>query len=695
MNYPLNQSKAKSKNSPKHLRESRGPATPATKLMLLKLKGSTPLTTNRTNMGLGTSMQRDMDGSRNIMPNTDLMHNPYHLSKIDTPHQAEIILKATNSKRALKEDRLLSEAEQHILDLARIGINIKELSKSFRQIESPTQSKIRMLMEEINGSTQDTAVSVPETESAESQFLFHAKKIQQIEDTRQNSRNKRLLRINTNSRQKTRYSRSNFNHNSGYKSGYNQNNGNRNGLNSFKTASNFDQNSSLGFQTDYPRSLISAKKYQNLKKDLKLTKKIRKIKIIKKARDQKPKNLFNQLSKASRIRKRLRNTSKHSKQRKKPTKNNYFARRNKSSRPLIKKLRKIWYYNATKNDQQAQSMVNACQKSLVPSNTEVRIPDIIYPAAATNPKEGILTAKTPKQSHQCYGTEIFIVGNNKKSDRWQTAFVLPIFAKEEPNKIRPLLDLTQINKFVVKESFKMKESDPIKSAHQQKCADSYTRTRCLSSKLSIWAYNSTKNILQDHGIGIETNQENWDTIDLLYRRHSSIGNLERGMPETYNNSPKTPKNLGFTINKEKSITTPKQKAVGLNRLFSAAATAVGPSAIKSRELQLNITEELQKNRCQYNALCPLSLETIKDLRWWNNQMEKWNSSPIIMRLHNPNEYVHATTDASGTGWGITSQYMLLAGTWEIKIWRRVQITRKHGLYYMLSKIMQNYGEGEK
>ncbi|PVZ96963.1 hypothetical protein BB558_007102, partial [Smittium angustum] len=116
------------------------------------------------------------------------------------------------NSQAAKEDKQLSEAKQQALNLARIGIHIEELSRSFAQISTPNESKVNIVAEEINGSAQDllrlafsyahkwrtsrrigvaqssgydkdTAVSVPEGENPEAQYLFHPKTLEQMDRT--------------------------------------------------------------------------------------------------------------------------------------------------------------------------------------------------------------------------------------------------------------------------------------------------------------------------------------------------------------------------------------------------------------------------------------------------------------------------------------------------------------------------------
>ncbi|OMJ23736.1 hypothetical protein AYI70_g2054 [Smittium culicis] len=48
--------------------------------------------------------------------------------------------------QASKEDKLLSEAEQQSLDLARIGLLIEDMSRDFSQIDNPTESETKTFL---------------------------------------------------------------------------------------------------------------------------------------------------------------------------------------------------------------------------------------------------------------------------------------------------------------------------------------------------------------------------------------------------------------------------------------------------------------------------------------------------------------------------------------------------------------------
>ncbi|OMJ08629.1 hypothetical protein AYI69_g10999 [Smittium culicis] len=125
-----------------------------------------------------------------------------------------------------------------------------------------------------------------------------------------------------------------------------------------------------------------------------------------------------------------------------------------------------------------------------------------------------------------------------------------------------------------------------------------------------------------------------------------------------------------------------RQAMGLNGLFSTAATAKEPASIKSRELQLDTTNALQNQNFSYSAPFPLLALTLSDLKWWDTQLNHWNSSPLILKTSNPNSPVSATTDASGTCWGIISNVMTWRGFGVRRLKPNHQITKKQSPCYM-------------
>ncbi|OMJ30097.1 hypothetical protein AYI69_g387 [Smittium culicis] len=107
-----------------------------------------------------------------------------------------------------------------------------------------------------------------------------------------------------------------------------------------------------------------------------------------------------------------------------------------------------------------------------------------------------------------------------------------------------------------------------------------------------------------------------------------------------------------------------RQEIGLNDLFSASKVADNPAAIKSREIQIYITRFLQNPNYRYDAPCPFSTNTIKNLIFWDNYLCSWNSTPLALKYMNPKTPVSVITNASGIGWGVTSNIMNVCGTWD-------------------------------
>ncbi|PVU91917.1 hypothetical protein BB560_006092, partial [Smittium megazygosporum] len=128
------------------------------------------------------------------------------------------------SQQAPKEDKQLAEAEQQILDLGRIAIHIEELARGLEGIQNPSEPEVNGFAQETTGSAQDllrlafnysskikhtrrmaiattsgydrdTATSAPESGFAETQYLFHPEVLSRMEEHRSKSRNDKLLRI--------------------------------------------------------------------------------------------------------------------------------------------------------------------------------------------------------------------------------------------------------------------------------------------------------------------------------------------------------------------------------------------------------------------------------------------------------------------------------------------------------------------
>ncbi|PWA03064.1 hypothetical protein BB558_000785 [Smittium angustum] len=160
--------------------EFRKPATLASKLKMLKLKGFTPRMMNPTNMETEISAQMPTSGSKNATVSTDQTSPP--------------------SGEYYKSYELNESIKLNPQDWC---IRIEDLSRSFAQISTPNESKVNIVAEKINGApktSKDFPSAVPtsveplegltflkaldmikvrlsvfEGENPKAQYLFHSK----------------------------------------------------------------------------------------------------------------------------------------------------------------------------------------------------------------------------------------------------------------------------------------------------------------------------------------------------------------------------------------------------------------------------------------------------------------------------------------------------------------------------------------
>ena len=144
--------------------------------------------------------------------------------------------------------------------------------------------------------------------------------------------------------------------------------------------------------------------------------------------------------------------------------------------------------------------------------------------------------------------------------------------------------------------------------------------------------------------------------------------------------------LGFTIHKEKSITTPTQiitflgftinsitslppekvtKILTLCRQFFTAEMvslrllaqllglleshrpAIWKAPLHFRHLQAQLIQDLQKHNLQYDIWTPLTQASKTELKWWLTNLQQLNGSQIAA----PPPDITIFTDASKKGWG--------------------------------------------
>ena len=159
--------------------------------------------------------------------------------------------------------------------------------------------------------------------------------------------------------------------------------------------------------------------------------------------------------------------------------------------------------------------------------------------------------------------------------------------------------------------------------------------------------------------------------------------------------------LGFVVNHEKSILTPKQvieflgfmvnttimtfqlplpmltniktrckamirnptctarQLAALLGLLSFSKTAINLATIYYRTIQFELIRALHASRGNYNHLVTLGTQALQDLKWWISSAITWNTSPILK----PNIDHAMQTDASLTGWGVVCKEQKASGLW--------------------------------
>lgn len=164
-------------------------------------------------------------------------------------------------------------------------------------------------------------------------------------------------------------------------------------------------------------------------------------------------------------------------------------------------------------------------------------------------------------------------------------------------------------------------------------------------------------------------------------------------------------NLGFVINKEKSILTPSKQQDFLGFTFNSKTMiisvpnkklakitmkvnqamkdstekscrwiasllgkmtsvipAIGEALLHIRYLQRDLARNLHQNHQQWDANCNLSTQSRQELQWWKTWSQQRNGLPIRKEVVTPDLVIHV--DASNSGWGVASNHVNTAGLWK-------------------------------
>ncbi|OMJ10136.1 hypothetical protein AYI69_g10365 [Smittium culicis] len=564
--------------------------------------------------------------------------------------------------QASKEDKLLSESEQQSLDLARIGLLIEDMSREFSQIDNPTESETKTFLEAIYGISQDlvrlgfsyahkwknnrsvcisqaagydkdTAVSVPESNSPEFQHLFSKDDMERMEKLRQDGRQDRLIKQALSNKTGTNYSRK----------PYQQTQNNRGSFGSFGSRFNGQQKWNRSSKWNIKYSGSSYKQPSSSGFGYNSTEKTKK-----------GSNSFNQSSQGTSI---FGPSPTHKMYGEKEI--TYFAIKNKRSKgsnistaripnasPLFNapqkngplyghklhgaRIRNTWDYSKSKLLRHNLRVTNIFKRRHKENTTAFR----------HDPHKRVHN-KRKLQNGRC---EVFKRLNNARGLHRKIGRKIGL---------SPRITQPRFHKNV--------------QIHAPKHGVRIPAT-------TIWTKNCTESVFKNNENSHRTAKNDRNSSCILYRRHRYPRYVRCRVPPPHKNYPETlgkfrtflvflfdtakisihltqerTKKIRREVRRARHQQLTTRQAMGINGLFSAAATAIGTAAIKSRELQMDISKALTKPHYWYDSHCPLSENTIKDLIWWEEQINVWNSSPMMLKPVDPNAPVSATADASETG----------------------------------------------
>ncbi|PVZ97536.1 hypothetical protein BB558_006501 [Smittium angustum] len=221
---------------------------------------------------------------------------------------------------------------------------------------------------------------------------------------------------------------------------------------------------------------------------------------------------------------------------------------------------------------------------------------------------------------------------------------------------------------------------------------------------TLWANNSSASVFKNNEIGDRATEKRRHLSDILHRRHSNHWKVSRRMSGTHRDHSPPPQESRLyieygevstnskhqsdfpriSVQHHKNVyqsnsglfkkdppgslegatsTTYHQASHGPKRSLLSGSCSSRPSINKISRTENGYYKCPAQVPVQLQCPCPLSANTIKDLQWWNSLLSNWDSSPIMLKPVDPNAPVSATTDTSGTGWGITSNFMSIGGGW--------------------------------
>ena len=93
--------------------------------------------------------------------------------------------------------------------------------------------------------------------------------------------------------------------------------------------------------------------------------------------------------------------------------------------------------------------------------------------------------------------------------------------------------------------------------------------------------------------------------------------------------------------------------------MNATVCVFPPAPLFYRHLQMALSNTLERNNQNYEALMTLTTECLDELDWWNNHMLKWNGKSLLKKEID----LTIDSDASLTGWGAHCSHQSTGGAW--------------------------------
>ncbi|KAG2236264.1 hypothetical protein INT48_008624 [Thamnidium elegans] len=314
----------------------------------------------------------------------------------------------------------------------------------------------------------------------------------------------------------------------------------------------------------------------------------------------------------------------------------------------------------------------------------------------------------------------------KRSPTQNRDFLSTFFTIQEAKR-RPILNCTKLNQFFQVQYFNMEGVPALRDTIEKDdyickvdLKDAYVvvpihkesqvsnvreqRYRIPVYLSSLWLKHSSESFLKANALCNRTFKNKRDESNLLSRRYLHSGKIEESNGEICSLTYLPLEQLGFLINKAKSVFEPKTSQEFLGFLFNtrtmkislpiakinkllqrlrqvesptirscrwiasllekmtAVIPAIGEALLYVRHMQRDLAKALHNNHQQWDKACHLSQEGKNEIQWWEKFLIQKNGLPIH-KIIVSDPALKVYVDASDIGWGITSSLVQTAGFW--------------------------------